>query len=88
MLHEPDIVDSIISTYPSDLFLAGHSHNGTVRIPIINTPLLKSKNAIKYNQDYYKINNSELYISSGLGTETGIRLFCRPSINFFRLSNK
>lgn len=88
LLHEPDIVDNIISTYPSDLFLAGHSHNGTIRIPILNIPLLKSENAIKYHQEYYKINNSELYISSGLGTETGIRLFCRPSINFFRLSSK
>ena len=32
--------------------------------------------------------NSDLFISSGLGTKGGIRFFCRPSINFFRLSNK
>jgi hypothetical protein len=88
LLHEPDIVDNILSTYPTDLFLAGHSHNGTIRIPFIDEPLIKTKGAIKYNQDFYKVSNSELYISSGLGTETGIRLFCRPSINFFRLSNE
>ena len=44
--------------------------------------------AKKYDQDYYEIDNSKLYISSGLGTQNGIRLFCRPSINFYRLSNK
>lgn len=88
IFHEPDTIDDIISKYNSDLALAGHSHNGNIRIPIINYPLYKSKGAKKYNQDYYKINNTELYISSGLGTKTGIRLFCRPSINFFRLSNK
>ena len=88
LLHEPDTVDNILNVYPTDLFLAGHSHNGTIRIPFLKYPLIKEENAIKYNQDYYKLNSSELYISSGLGSEKGIRLFCRPSINFFRLSNK
>ncbi len=88
LVHEPDTVDNILNNYPTDLFLAGHSHNGTIRIPFIKYPLVKEENAKKYNQEYYKINNSKLYISSGLGSENGIRLFCRPSINFFRLSNK
>ncbi len=88
LLHEPDTVDNILSKYSTDLFLAGHSHNGYIRIPFINKALSKVEGAKKYDQDYYKVKNSDLYISSGLGTETGIRLFCRPSINFFRLSNK
>ena len=88
LLHEPDTVDNILNVYPTDLFLAGHSHNGTIRIPFLKYTLIKEENATKYNQDYYKLNSSELYISSGLGSEKGIRLFCRPSINFFRLSNK
>jgi predicted MPP superfamily phosphohydrolase len=77
-----------MSNYTTDLFLAGHSHNGNIRIPFINKSIYKVEGAKKYDQDYYKIKNSNLYISSGLGTTNGIRLFCRPSINFFRLSNK
>ena len=88
ILHEPDAVEEIQKNYSSDLFLAGHSHNGNIRIPFLNISPFKVKNAIKYNQEYYSLENSELYISSGLGTQNGIRLFCRPSINFFRLSNK
>ena len=87
LLHEPDTVDDILKNYPTNLFLAGHSHNGTIRIPFINYPLIKPSGAKKYNNESYKIKGSELYISSGLGTDLGIRLFCRPSINFFRLSN-
>lgn len=89
ILHQPDYVDDIIDTYQSDLFLAGHSHNGNIRVPYLHYAI-KEEGANKYDQDYYKLTNSKLYISSGLGTtgSNGIRLFCRPSINFFRLSNK
>ena len=79
LIHEPDSVDEIISSYQTDLFLAGHSHNGNIRLPFIKYSPFKYQGAKKYNQDYYKINNSKLYISSGLGTTEGIRLFCRPS---------
>ena len=88
LLHEPDIVDNILKNYETDLFLAGHSQNGNIRLPIVHKALYKVENAKKYDQDYYEIENSKLYISSGLGTKKGIRLFCRPSINFFRLSNE
>ncbi len=88
MLHEPDVVDDIVDIHQTDLFLAGHSHNGNIRVPFIKYSLFKVENAKKYDQDYYKVRDSKLYISSGLGTPKGIRLFCRPSINFYRLSNK
>lgn len=88
LLHQPDSVDEILDSYSTDLFLAGHSHNGQVQIPYIGG-LIKKEGAQKYINEYYQINNTKLYISSGLGTnENGFRLFCRPSINFFRLSSK
>lgn len=90
LLHEPDTVDDIIESYNSDLFLAGHSNNGNIRLPFVKYSLFKVEGAKKYDQDYYNLGNSKLYISSGLGTtnQSNIRLFCRPSINFFRLSNQ
>lgn len=88
LTHKPDTTDEILPTYPTDLILAGHSLNGNIRIPFTKYSLFKYEGAEKYDQDYYKINNTKLYISSGLGTPSGLRLFCRPSINFFRLSTK
>ncbi len=85
--HEPDLIDDVLNNYSTDLFLAGHSHNGNVRIPYIGA-LYKFDGAEKYDQAYYKIGNTELFVSSGIGTNgPGFRLFCRPSINFFRVSN-
>lgn len=86
LVHEPDLVDSINNAYHSDLFLAGHSHNNSIRYPWGGSPY-KIDGALKYNEEYYKINDSELFISSGIGTNGyGIRFLCLPSINFFRLS--
>lgn len=88
LLHKPDTVNEILEKYPTtDLFLAGHSHNGQINIPYIGG-LVKKEGSQKYINEFYQINNSRLYISSGIGTNgNGFRLFCRPSINFFRLSS-
>ena len=87
LLHKPDSVDEILQKYQTDLFLAGHSHNGQVKTPYFGS-IFKKEGAKKYNDEFYQINDAKLYISSGIGTnENGFRLFCRPSINFFRLSS-
>lgn len=88
LLHEPDNVEEITASYQTDLFLAGHSHNGQVYIPYIGG-LFRKEGAEHYINGFYQLENSKLYISSGIGTTgNGFRLFCRPSINFFRLSSK
>ena len=88
ILHEPDSVVDISNSYKSDLFLAGHSHNGQVRIPYIGS-FSRKDGARKYYNEHYTLDNSQLFISSGIGTNGGgVRLFTRPSINYLRLSNK
>ena len=86
IVHEPDIADKIVNNYHVNLILAGHSHNGQIRLPFIGalyTPPLSKK----YYDNYYKINNTDLYISSGIGVSTiNYRLFNPPSINFYRIN--
>ena len=84
ILHEPDSIIDIINSKP-DLVLSGHSHGGQVRFPFIGaiyTPI----GSKKYYESYYKINETELFISSGIGTSGWeIRFFNHPSINLYRL---
>ena len=87
IMHEPDNVDDFVNTKPSDLYLAGHSHLGEVRLPFIGN-IKNIEGAKKYRNEYYKVSGSPLYVSSGLGIDGKFRLFARPSINFFRISNK
>lgn len=87
IMHEPDYIDSILNNN-IDLVLAGHSHNGQIRLPIIGG-LFKPINAKKYYDNYYRINNTDLYISSGIGvSKMNYRLFNKPSINFYRINKK
>ena len=50
--------------------------------------LLTPKGAKKYYRPYYKVNNTDIYISNGIGLNNlNFRLFNHPSINFYRINN-
>lgn len=88
LVHEPDFAEAIYKNYSVDVIMSGHSHNGSIRLPILG-PVSKVTGAEKYYDERYQLGDTQLYISSGLGTNgAGFRLFCRPSISLFRISNK
>lgn len=87
VIHEPDYIDDI-NTDNFDLILAGHSHNGQVTLPVIGAVILPPGSK-KYYKPHYKMGNTDLYISSGIGVSTvNFRLFNHPSFNLYRLTNK
>jgi len=86
LLHEPDFIDNL-KNLNIELALAGHSHNGQINIPYIKKIFLPV-NAKNYYKEYYKVNSTDFYISSGIGVSRyNFRLFNTPSINFYRINN-
>lgn len=84
--HEPDVYDKL--TKVPDLMLAGHSHNGQVRIPLAGA-IYKTIGAKKYYDPEYSLGDTKMYISGGVGTSKyKVRLFDRPSISLYRLYSK
>lgn len=88
LIHEPDITTNVVDNYNVNLILAGHSHNGQIRLPIIGA-IYTPPGAKKYYDEFYKIDNTRLYISSGIGVSTiNYRLWNKPSINFYRINKE
>lgn len=80
LIHNYDNYDQ---TFFSDIILAGHNLNGEIRIPLYKGLLGNNK----YNESYYEINNSKIFISNGIGSIHKLRSFNHPSINVYRLMN-
>ena len=79
LAHEPDTIDNIIS-YNPNLVLTGSTLGGSFKI---FKPLFL--NGSKHYLDYEKIDNTELYISNGLGTKgLNMRFNNYPSISLYR----
>ena len=87
ILHEPDYINKIdYSKY--DLILAGHSLNGQIKLPWVGG-IIRPNGAKKYYDEYYELDSTKLYISSGIGTNSfKFRFNNKPSFNLYRLRNK
>lgn len=88
LMHEPDYVKKIISYINPNLILAGHSHNQQIRIPFIKGFWLP-EGSKTYYEPYYKINDTDIYISNGIGTSIiKLRFLSPPSFNVYKIIKK
>ena len=86
IIHEPDNFEEL-AKYNINAILSGHSLGGVINIPYTGG-IIKKTGAKKYINDYYKLNNIEIFISNGIGNEKyNFRLFNTPSINIYKFSN-
>ena len=75
------------SNYEVDLILGGHSLNGSIVLPFYGG-LFKDKYSYKYVNNYYSKGITNIYISSGLGTnDYKYRFNNKPSFNLYRLKS-
>lgn len=86
MVHEPDFADHVVRHGGVDLMIAGHTHGGQVRIPLVGA-LYEPPLGRKYIEGLFHLKNDlQLYVNRGIGTvELPFRLFCRPEITLITL---
>lgn len=88
LVHNPDLILNEESK-KADLVLAGHTHGGQIRLPLIGAvPTLPIKILQSFDQGLFTLeNNNKLFISSGVG-ESGprARLFNPPEIVILELN--
>jgi predicted MPP superfamily phosphohydrolase len=90
LCHAPDYADKVLA-HPRgalvDLMLAGHSHGGQVRLPLVGA-LHRVDGGKKYVQGLFRLGHMQLYVNRGIGTiGLPFRLNCPPEITLFTLKN-
>ena len=86
LCHAPDYADHFLQSPAGEavsLILAGHTHGGQVRLPLVG-PLDLPELGRKYVEGWFRLQNIQLYVNRGLGT-VGVpfRLDCPPEITLF-----
>ena len=85
LTHQTNSIDELMNYSPS-LILGGDTLGGLVNII---RPIFINKDSNKHYKEYERIQDTDIYISNGLGTNNiQLRLNNYPSFNLFRLYNK
>lgn len=69
------------------LVLCGHTHGGQIRVPLFGPVLCPTKFSKKYDQGFFKRNQSILYVSRGIGSIFPLRIGCVPELTLFELKS-
>ena len=88
--HYTDLADEAAQA-GIDLYLAGHTHGGQVRLPFYGALVTLAKTGKRFEAGLYRVADMVLYVNRGLGLEGGraprVRFLCRPEITVLELRN-
>jgi uncharacterized protein len=80
LMHEPDSVDQLVHQTTFDLQLSGHTHGGQIRLPFIGQ-IYYPEWGESYSAGLYKVRQSQLYVSRGIGViGLPFRFDCPPEV--------
>jgi predicted MPP superfamily phosphohydrolase len=89
LYHTPDVLPAAADV-GVDLYLAGHTHGGQLRLPFLGALVTASIYGKRYEMGAYRQGNTLLYVSRGVGMEgkgaPRARFLCPPEIVLFTLA--
>jgi hypothetical protein len=86
MTHNPDLFLEPSFRARPPLLLAGHTHGGQVRLPLVGAPFLLSGHGRAFASGRLTLGPSLVHVSRGVGTiALPMRLFCPPEVTVVRL---
>lgn len=88
LYHSPELMPHAVEL-GVELYLCGHTHGGQVRVPILGPLLTSSDLGRDYVMGHYKEEQTDLYVSTGVGLEglsaPRVRLLAPPEITLVTL---
>lgn len=91
--HSPDVfpVINAFKTFGDDfkLMIAGHTHGGQVRFPVLGAPIVPSAFGQKYTAGHVREDGKDLFVTTGIGTSLlPFRFLVPPEIAVLTLRSK
>ena len=77
--HSPDVAESLGGT-PVDLVLAGHTHGGQIRLPVLGPVYAPSLYGCRFASGVFWMDPTLLYVSRGISGREPIRYNCVPEL--------
>lgn len=77
--HSPDQIDYGVAR-DFDLVLAGHTHGGQIRPPVIGPVISPSHYGPKFASGEFRVGRTYMHVSRGVAGTHVVRLNCRPEI--------
>lgn len=86
VVHSPDPAPELVAL-GYDLVVAGHTHGGQVRLPVIGALVTNSHIPRRMARGLHRLGPGYLHVSAGMGTSkyAPFRLFCRPEATLLEL---
>lgn len=85
LAHSPQIMDEILR-YKWNLCLAGHTHGGQIRIPILDWTICNFLGIKQVSRVYPLSDNQHLNVSRGIASLGWIRFFCPPEVVVLKIT--
>ncbi len=80
LYHDPSQFDRLDNN-GFDLILAGHTHGGIVRLPLVGGIIVNSgTSSLNYDYGFYETEDCDMFVSTGLGDLQIPRFYNRPEI--------
>lgn len=80
LIHEPELAFAA-AAQGADLILAGHTHGGQVRLPVVGAPHThRVDKRVRIASGFQRIGRAWLHITTGLGHTIPLRVGCPPEI--------
>lgn len=84
LAHNPDYKDDL-EHFAWDLLLAGHTHGGQWRLPVIDWPPYVPIKDRRFLEGLHRWNGRQVHVTRGVGAILRSRLNCRPEVSILDL---
>ena len=87
LVHTPDQYDWVVQN-DIDLAMAGHTHGGQIRLPVLGAVACPSRYGTRYACGVFRRENTVLHVTRGVCGKMPLRWDCPPEIAVLELTSK